>query len=514
MRHMRALLCLLTLALAFVLSAPAFASVKVNAFFTDNAVVQRRKPIAVWGTAEPDEMVVVRLGPSVGIATADKEGAWMVKLKPMEAGGPYELNIKGKDRLIAKNIYVGEVWLCSGQSNMVLPTSFAKKSKEDIDNGTNPNLHLFTVEDALSQTPIKTFSGKWQTATPETIRDFSAVAYYFGRTIQSELKIPVGIICSAYAGTPIKVWMSEEAVTASHDTSQVNLPENFIAIREAFDKKVAEWKDLVAEARAKGQEEPAKPVLPPDFFAVSSAFYGMINPLIPYTIKGVCWYQGESDTDYPFRWHKMFACMVDDWRQRWGDPKMPFIYVQLPSYDKKAVDPTESLWAELREGQLEARRVPYAYMSCCIDTARGKDIDMHPREKRMVGMRLGNVALATVYNVSVPYSGPLYDSMEVVGNKIKLKFRFTEGGLTTRDGTGLLRGFQIAGVDKRFFNATAEIVGDSVLVSSDKVPYPVAVRYGWAANPDINLCNKASLPAVPFRTDKWVHQWGKKKKNV
>lgn len=499
------------LGLALACSAagtPALADVKVNDLFSDDAVLQRQKPITVWGTADPNEMVLVKLDTQSQVATADKDGNWKVKLLPMRAGGPYELAIKGKN-LITHKVYVGEVWLCSGQSNMVLPTSFAHESKADIDKSDNPDLHLFRVHDQLSQTPLKTFKGNWQTAKPDVVRDFSGVAYYFGRTLQAQLKCPVGIICSAYAGTPIKVWMSEEAIIESRDNSQVNLPENYIAIRDAFDKKVAEWQLEVAECRAKGKEEPAKPVLPPDFYAVSSAFNAMINPLIPYTMRGVAWYQGESDTDYPFRWKKMFACMVSDWRTRWGDREMPFVYVQLPPYDKRAEKPGESLWAELRDGQLAARTVPYAYMAVTIDTTQDDLVDMHPREKKPVGERLAQVALATVYKQPVPYSGPLYDSMQIEGDKIRLKFRYADGGLIARGGP--LKGFEIAGVNKQFFPAEAKIDGDSVLVWSEKVTTPAAVRYGWSSNPTVNLFNKANFPASPFRTDKWAHHWGKKK---
>jgi sialate O-acetylesterase len=501
---------LLPLALSLVAGTAALADVKLNPLFSDDAVFQRGKPINVWGTAEPGEIVVVRLGQkNVKVATTDNDGKWSVSLEPMEGGGPYELNVRGANRLIAHRVFVGEVWLCSGQSNMVLPTSFVRDSKTDIENSTNPDIHLFRVEDQLSATPMTTLSGSWKLAKPEVVRDFSGVAYYFAKTVQETLKVPVGIVHSAYAGTPIKVWMSQEAVEASHDTSQVNLPENFIAIREEFDKKVAQWQMDVADARAKGLEEPAKPVLPPDFYAVSSAFYGMINPLIPYSVRGVVWYQGESDTDYPFRWHKMFACMVDDWRMRWHDEKLPFVYVQLPAFAAKSEGPTESLWAELREGQLFARRIPFTYMTCTIDTAQGKFISMHPHEKKEIGKRLANVALAAVYKQPLPYSGPLYDSMEVVGNKIRLTFRFADGGLISKDGP--VHGFEIAGTDKKFYTAQAQISGDSVLVWSDKVPVPVAVRYGWASNPNVNLFNKANLPAAPFRTDKWPHHYGKKK---
>jgi sialate O-acetylesterase len=499
----------LFLALIFFSAVPAKANVKVNALFGENAVLQRRKPIAVWGTAEPDEVVVVKLQNTCTNTTADKSGKWMVHLPAFEAGGPYALTVKGKNRLVFHNVYVGEVWLCSGQSNMEIPVSYSKHTKEDIDNSTNPDLHLFWIKDSLSTTPLTDYESSWQTANPKTIQDFSAVAYFFGRALQKEAHMPIGIICAAHYGTPIKVWMSPDAIQASHDLAQVDPPANFLAIRNDFDKKMSEWRIAVAAAREKGLEEPAKPVLPSDFYANSSAFNGMINPMVPYTLRGVCWYQGESDYQIPEKWRANFAYFIDDWRKRWHDPIMPFLYVQVPAFGKKTDKPGESHWAQLRESQLFARRIPYAYMVCAIDTATGDDIDAHPREKKEIGERLEQVALGCVYKRPVPFSGPLYDSMSIEGNKIKLSFRFAENGLKAKGGKSL-EGFTIAGVDKKFVPAEARIVGDYVVVSSKEVTAPVAVRYGWAPNPDGNLFNSADLPASPFRTDRWIAHFSKK----
>jgi sialate O-acetylesterase len=502
--------------LVWLTSMPiAQADVKPNSLFGDHAVLQRRKPIALWGTADPDEIIVVRLQSLCANTTADKDGKWIVHLPPLEAGGPYDLTIKGKNRIVFHDVYVGEVWLCSGQSNMVMSVSYAKDSKPDIENSLNPDLHLCTVKETLSQTPIVNAEASWCLANPDTVRNFSAVAYYFGRLLQKTGHIPIGLIFSAYPGTGIKVWMSAESITASHDTVQVDPPANYLEIREAYDRAVDKWRIAMQEARDKGLDEPAKPVLPSDFYANSSAFNAMISPLVPYSVGGVLWYQGESDYEQPERWRHLFAYMIDDWRKRWQDEALPFIYVQVPGNGKRhrqAADVQysylDSHWAQLRESQLLARRIPYAYMVCTIDTtSKSVDIDIHPREKKPVGERAADVALACVYKCPVHYSGPLYDSMELIGDKIKLRFRFADTGLIAKDGK--LCGFVIAGVDKKFVPAEAKIEGNSVIVWSEKVSTPVAVRYSWESNPDGNLFNKHELPAAPFRTDTWLLHFNK-----
>jgi len=509
---MRLPFVVLFLSTLFFAALPVRANVEVNALFGDNAVLQRQKPIAVWGTAEPNEVVVVKLQNTCTNTTADKAGKWMVHLPAFEAGGPYCLTVKGKNRLVFHNVYVGEVWLCSGQSNMVMPVSYARDSKKDIEESENPNLHLFGVKEHLSAEPVSDLKARWQLANPETVRDFPAVAYYFGRSLQKTAKMPVGIIIAAFPGTPIKVWMSNDSLIASHDTAQLDPPSNYLEISQAFDKSIEEWKVAVREAREKGLEEPAKPVLSSAFFANSSGFNGMINPLIPFSMRGVAWYQGESDFQTPEGWRHLFACMVDDWRQRWQDLTLPFVYVQVPGYGTKCDKPQESHWAQLRESQLLARRIPYAYMACTIDSAMGDDITIHPREKKEVGERIAQVALGCVYKCAVPFSGPIYDSMSAVGNKVELTFRYGDCGLIAKDGK--LRGFTIAGVDKRFLPAESRIEGNEVVVWSDKVPKPVAVRYSWAPNPDGNLYNKNNLPASPFRTDKWLAHFSKKNVDI
>jgi len=512
MRLLTYRLVLLFLALLFFSALPVKANVKVNPLFGDNAVLQRRKPIAVWGTAEPDEVVVVKLQNTCTNTTADKSGNWMVHLPAFEAGGPYCLTVKGKNRLVFHNVYVGEVWLCSGQSNMVMPVSYAKDSKKDIEQSNNPNLHLFWVQENLSKAPGTDLNASWQLANPETVREFSAVAYYFGRALQKTARMPVGIIFSAYPGTAIKVWMSNESITASRDTVQLDPPPDFQEQREKFDKEMQEWKLKVREARDKGLDEPAMPVLTGDFYANSSGFNGMINPIVPYSLRGVAWYQGEADFQAPEKWRHLFAYMIDDWRQRWRDPTLPFVYVQVPGHGKKLDRPAESHWAQLRESQLMARRIPYAYMVCTIDSSVSDDINLHPREKREVGERIAQVALGCVYKCAVPFSGPIYDSMNVVGNKVELTFRYADGGLISKDGK--LQGFTIAGVDKTFLPAQSRIEGNEVVVWSDKVPKPVAVRYSWAPNPDGNLYNKNNLPAPPFRTDRWIAHFSKNKADI
>jgi sialate O-acetylesterase len=510
---MRALLFLLMLlGLSWSLGSPVLADVKVCPLFCDNAVVQREKPIAVWGTSDPGEVIIVRLDTNTKIVTADKKGAWGVQLDPMKAGGPFELTIKGKNKLVFKNVCVGEVWLCSGQSNMTLTTSFSKDPKEVIEKSNNPQLRLFAVEQNLTPEETKVFEGKWQLADPESVRDFSAIGYYYGKRLQEELHVPVGIICSAYGGTPLKTWLSRKMLEVAPTTVSPSIPPDAVSRREQFEKDVIEWKAKVKEARAHGTEEPERPVLPWTFYADSSAFNAMIYPLIPYTVRGFVWYQGEADAEsFPFRWCEVFHCMLKDWRSRWHDTTLPVVYVQLPPYEKRSKKPVDSYWARLREQQLFAKRIPFAYMACTIDVVKGDNLSIHLREKREVADRLSGTALACVYKKPLAYSGPIYDSMEVVDNKAKLHFRFADTGLY---GPEPLAGFEIAGASKQFFKANAEIEGNTVVVWSDKVTVPIAVRYAWAANPEVSLMSKNRLPASPFRTDKWTVPTGTNNKHA
>lgn len=491
--------------------SPALAKVQVNALFGDGMVVQRDKPIAVYGTADPGETVLVGLCDKQVVATADSKGDWRAMLPALPAGGPFNLGIRGdKNKIVVRDVLIGEVWICSGQSNMCVPVSYANHTQEDITNSNNPRYRIFTMKENFATDPCKTVTGEWKHVTPDVVKDFPAVPYYFGKDLGSDLKVPVGIIVCAYPGTPINTWMSIDALDKVHESATVNLPENFKDLKHIFDQKLLDYTVKLMEARKNGLPEPVKPLVPDSFFVPTSGFCGMLCPLIPYSIRGFYWYQGESDTNFPARWHRCFAAFVDDLRHRWNDEKLPFLYVQIAGFDKRQdlSKPTDSMWAELREGQTLARRIPYAYMVSAIDLTEEEFCDGHPKEKKILSHRAAEMALALVYHEPRAYSGPIYDSVALEGNKIRVVFRFAHKGLVVKGDK--LKGFEVAGIDKHFYPAQATVEGSTVVAWSDKVTAPVAVRYGWAANPIVNLYNRDDFPCLPFRSDKWINLSKKK----
>lgn len=433
---------------------PATAAVELAMPFGQNMVLQRRGPLPVWGTATPGEEVNVSFASQQRKAVADSQGRWQVTLAPMEAGGPFELEVTGTNSIKLGNVMVGDVWLCSGQSNMLEPLSRADTYQQAIRDADNPQLRLFTVKPAVTAPAKSSSQGPWSVSSPASARDFSGVAYFFGHTLQQALGIPIGLIVSAYGGSPIEAWLSPQA----------------------------------APARSGGG------VLQP-----SSLYKAMVAPLVPFGIRGVIWYQGEANVGQARAYRKLFPALIADWRRAWGGGTMPFLFVQLAGYSKPVAQPGESARAELREAQESARFVPKVRMVVAIDL--GDELDMHIKNKQEVGRRLALAALSGEYQEPVAGSSPLYDSMQVEGNKIRVFFRHAASGLATRNGQSL-QGFAVAGADGKFTWAKARVDGDGVLVWSDAVPNPSAVRYAWADNPVCNLYNNDGLPCAPFRTDR------------
>lgn len=497
-----ALLLLIT-----ALSACA-ADVKISTIFTDNMVLQRGVKVPVWGTADAGEEVSVAFDKQTVKVTADKDGNWKAELESLEAGGPFELTVAGKTTLTIKNVLVGDVWICSGQSNMEFTVNGALNSKDEIAKADFPQIRHIKVANKVGLEPKDSISGKWAVCSPQTAGGFTAVGFFFARELHQELKVPIGLIHSSWGGTPAESWTSREVLEGDPDLKVImdrsdwGLKE-FPKQKEKYEQDLKDWQAAAEKAKADGKPAPAKLKAPaePDKnpWYASGLYNGMIKPLIPFAIKGAIWYQGESNAGRAFQYRKLFPAMIQDWRKRWGQD-FPFFFVQLANYTARKPEPAESDWAELREAQTMTLSLPKTGMAVIIDI--GDDKDIHPKNKQDVGKRLALAADAIAYGKEIEYSGPMYDSMAVEGNTVRIKFKHLGGGLEAKGG-GEPKGFAIAGADKKWVWAQAKIDGETIVVSSDRVEKPAAVRYAWANNPECNLYNKAGLPASPFRTDDW-----------
>lgn len=624
----------------------AIGQVVMPRIFSDNMVIQRDNKITIWGWASPRERISVALAGQTARARADRNGNWSVEIGPFEAGGPFQMVVRGNNTLTFSNILFGEVWLASGQSNMEWSVARSANPEEEIKNANYPEIRLFTVPRHMSGEPEMDFEeGEWLVCNPENIADFSAVAYYFGRHLHHELNVPIGLINSTWGGTIAETWMSYEAMVELDDfrermlTTQLSDLDNIT--REA-EKKAELWMEKIdsddqgminrwylAESDDSDWNEMRLPVLweqaglpdldgvvwfrkeiiltenqtkapfilnlgpvddsdytyingqlvgktidrfsanrryevPADMLkegkniisvrvidtgggggiwgdeadlyysiggqrfslagnwryavgidlprpAVAASgpnmhptllFNGMINAITDYRIRGVIWYQGESNAGRAWQYRTVFKALINDWRKQWEDPEMPFLFVQLANFMKADSYPVESQWAELREAQKMALSLPNTGMAVAIDI--GDPDDIHPLNKQDVGLRLALNALHIAYGKDVVFSGPVFSSQQIDGDKIRLRFSSIGSGLMVDDKYGYLKGFAIAGEDRVFHWARAFLDGDQVVVYSDNVSDPVAVRYAWGNNPeDANLFNKERLPASPFRTDNW-----------
>ncbi len=608
-------------------------------------VLQQEREIHIWGKADPGEKITVTLEEQTRSAPTDADGSWSVHLPPMPAGGPFTIQVRGNKTIQLKDVMIGEVWVASGQSNMTFALSDSLGGVEEIPKADFPQIRLFTVPRKIAMTPQSdTLDAAWHICSPETARDFSAVAYYFARDLERKLNVPIGIIESAWPGTAIEEWIDpkslEEALARDGSPRLEKTPatgrmpfdlqfDDFEWIRDPsspgkvfsnFDGGTSlnttggewsyNWQDgpetlfeLVAPghggtgfaarvagkmdgsdgsrltARFKPDGSPAdlssyegirfwvrgdgsfhvltlqptitdvddygtrsllqatldwKPVVvlfrdlrqegwgvTKDFtqqaltgFAIesypssgypprppSALYRGMITPIDSYALRGVIWYQGESNALKAYQYRQLLPALIRSWRASWDEGDFPFLIVQLPNHGAIPDEPGESAWAELREAQLlTAKQVPNTGIAVTIDVGEPKDV--HPHRKAEVGERLALWALGTTYKKPVVYSGPLYQSMAVEGNKIRIRFTNTGNGLEAHDSDKLV-GFAIAGADQHFYWAEATIDGASIVVSSPEVPVPGAVRYAWGDSPRCNLFNKDGLPASPFRTDDW-----------
>ena len=500
---------LLSLSIALLLSLAALrADVKPNALFSDNAVLQQGMPVPVWGTANDGEKVAVSFA-GQNAETVAKDGKWKVVLPALQASEtPQTMTISGANKIEIKNLLVGEVWVCSGQSNMQF--SVANKggwltgvvNKEDVlKNAQDPLLRLFTVPRNGKPEPQSVVGGSWSECTSETLADFSAVGYFFGRDLRKSQHVPVGLIGSNVGGTPAEKWTSRKALEAnpalrdildSYEKALQAYPAVLAKYKAEEPALLEKWNADDQKAKAAGKPSPRKPQAPGDPVSNAPAchYNAMIAPLQPFAIKGAIWYQGESNNGRAKQYQTLFPAMIKCWRDAWGQGDFPFLFVQIA--------PHQNMSPEIRESQLISwQKTPNTAMAVTTDVGAANDI--HPRQKEPVGARLALAARAVAYGEKIEFSGPAFETLKINGNKATLTFTHLGGGLVAKHGA--LKGFTIAGADKNFVPANAAISGDKIVVSSEQVAAPVAVRYGWANVPDVNLFSKSGLPATPFRTD-------------
>ena len=462
---------LITLLTAFVSQA----QVKLGSPFGDNMVLQQNADVSIWGSASPGCELKIVAGWNIHdttVVSVDHFGKWKARLKTIEAGGPYEIQILGDNGYLGagqnfiRNVMLGEVWLCSGQSNMEWTYSHGLGNPEkEIPAADYPDIRIYTVPKVASAHEQDHCGGSWEVCTPEVMKRSSAVAYFYARQLHKKLGVPVGVVVSAWGGTNAEVWVKESAIQAD----------------EA----------LLATSR-KHQPQPWWPCEP------GVCYNSMIYPLVPFTFAGFIWYQGEANVGRPEQYGDLFPALITDWRRQWRSD-FPFYFVQLANFmESKEIQP-DSEWAALREAQTKALKLDQVGMAVTIDIGLADDI--HPKNKQEVGRRLALVALAGSYGKNVSGSAPVFRNYRIKGDKMELDFGQKQDGFQIKGTT--LKGFTIAGPDRVFYPAEAMVQNGKIIVFSPEVSIPLAARYGWADNPDCNLYGENGLPVAPFRTDCW-----------
>ena len=456
------------------------AKVTLPAIYSDGMVLQRNQPIHIWGQADPKEKIQILFAEQKQTVKADSKGYWEVNLKALETGGPYQLQIIGKENPISiKDILIGDVWLCSGQSNMQWVVNNVTNAEVEKKNANYPQIRTLNIPRRMELSPKDTISATWLVCSPENVGRFSGVAYFFAKKVYEETNIPIGIINSSWGGTIVETWTSLEAANTlpQKRLDRYNKNEKLFPPTEYLTRKNKE---------AKRNDYP------------SLVYNAMIHPLLSFSIKGVLWYQGENNVGNAEPYTDWLTCMIGDWRNRWNS-ELPFYIIQLPNFDSINKKP---LWAEMRDAQSKVLAVPGTHLIVTSDL--GDPYDLHPRNKQEVGMRAALQALHYEYGYSdIVSESPMFERMEINGDKVIITFKNTGSGLEIRSRYGCLQGFAIAGEDKKFHWARGELKDNRIVIWSPKVPNPVAVRYNWENNPDGNLYNKDGLPACLFRTDNW-----------
>ena len=468
-------------------------SLRLNGMFKDNMVLQQQSKAAIWGMAKPGQMVSIESSwDKKATAKAGDDGKWSATIETPTAGGPYNINIKTNDeKKELKNVLIGEVWICSGQSNMQwkLRGFGVDHFKEDVEKANHPKIRFCQVDQILSLQPQDDVKARWTVCSPKTALEFSAVAYFFGDKLRQHLDVPIGLISTNWGGSSGEAWMNQNDIAG--DFPDLN------TILGGYDELI----QLHGVSHERGRKTPKGL----NHRMPSVLYNSMIHPLIPFSIRGVIWYQGESNVKKPVQYRKLFPKLIKSWRNEWGQGDFPFYFVQIAPFQYR----NEPLpVAMLREAQLQSLKVANTGMVVTMDIGDAGNI--HPKRKKPVGERLALLALANDYGQKdLVYSGPEFTGHSIESNRVRLKFKHLGGGLASRDGKPLSH-FTLAGKDKVFHPATAEIDGDTILVSAANVAKPVAVRFGWGNSDEPNLMNKEGLPSSSFRTDDWKIQARKK----
>lgn len=483
-------------------SSTCISAIKLPALISNNMVLQQNSKVALWGWASPGERVTITTSwnNKTTKIVANENGKWFCYVKTIAAAGPFNIQFKASNEVSVDNVLLGEVWLASGQSNMEFFVAKTKSSSytgvlnylDEIKAANYPMIRQIDVANRNAAEPQPDFKGDWKICSPQSVDTFSAVAYYFALQIHKATGFAVGIINSTWGGTAAESWTKKEVLTADGDLAGLvnhydSLQQVYPTLLTKYNASLEMWK-----LDSNGNRKPIAPSKPSH--APFRLYNAMIAPLLPYTLKGVIWYQGESNAQKAYQYRKLFTALINSWRHDFNNKNLPFYFVQI--------SPHQSQNAEIRDAQFFVyNTVPKTGMAVTIDN--GDSLDIHPRNKKLVGDRLSLWALHNEYgNKALLVSGPLYKSANVQGNKIKVFFNFVGGGLLAKDGE--LKEFTIAGDDQKFVPAKAEIQGDGILVWSDEVAKPKAVRFAWKNVPHPNLYNKAGLPASPFRTDEWM----------
>ena len=524
---------LLLMAAASILAASAPADVRLPSIVSDHMVLQQKSQVPIWGWARPGEKVRVRASwdRREAAAAADAQGQWKIYLETPEAGGPYTISIAGNNSITLSDILIGEVWLCSGQSNMAMALRDHQPGynepvlnhEAEIAGAHFPQIRLFTVPQVTADAPLDHCTGNWQPCSPQTVTDFSAIAYFFGRKLHQELKVPVGLIHASFPGSTLESWVDRPVL--ERDQAYAHILDRYaVALKDLprsarqYQDELERWRGLPpAEQRRMGEPRPPFGLVNKQC-APSTLYNGMISPILPFAIRGVIFYQGEDNAVWHCDYRRLFRDLIQSWRVAWQRPELFFIYAQLASFDVNHLDRvvqhwvdwhkvsdktaglTDDSWARVQEAQFQTLTVPDTGMAVTIDI--GSPNNVHPTNKQEVARRLALWALAKIHGRDVVDTGPLYHSMRQEGRTIAIEFEKLQSPL--RAGSdGSLKGFVMAGNDRVFYPAEARIRGDEVVVCSPQVPDPAAVRYAWGSNPPHDLYNADGLPASPFRTDDW-----------
>ncbi|MDG1890388.1 MAG: sialate O-acetylesterase [Verrucomicrobiota bacterium] len=497
------------------LLAPAVlqAEVSIPSIIGNNMVLQREQENRIWGWANAGEVVTVRIQDQKKQAKTHADGSWRLMLDPLPVGGPYTMTIRGKNTLTLDNILVGEVWICSGQSNMQWSVNSSNDADLEKLNANHPRIRLISVPQVGTQVPQQDFEGQWTECSGATVGDFSAVGYFFGRQLQTTLQVPVGLIDNAWGGSAAEAWVRRDLLTTDPRYAslmkrwdQTEKEAKLLTAIADYEQALTTWQTDLAEARLAGKKLPPRPHRPNNQLTgnhrPSNIYNGVLYPTIGYGIRGVIWYQGESNAGRAYQYRHLFPLMIQNWRDVWDQGDFPFYWVQLADFRLEKPQPSESDWAELREAQtMTMEALPNTGEAVILNLGEAQDI--HPKNKEDVGKRLARWALANEYGFDIVYRSPTYQSMERIGERIKLHFKHVGSGLDLFDIQKPV-GFTIAGADQKFLRAEAKISnGAEIEVWSESVPHPVAVRYAWADNPVCNVQNKEGLPLTPFRTDDW-----------